>query len=1069
MKDSEIRPVSQERWHEAQKAELEFWEGVRKDGYGGLSYSRWKQYDPIWAAWDYTVNLGYDLDFFKDKTVVAIGCGPRGLISKLRAKEKIGVDSLISEYVKSFDLAKDVQYIAATGEALPLRGGYADVIFCINVLDHVLDPISLLREARRVLKDEGLFILQLNLTSSYAVADGMPSENDLPHPHHFSVSDVSEMLNQVGFKKERMIIKSESQPYNQPVPVSFTGVLCKSKEGTHSVSIPRRVCLLPAPSKQLGGVNRILNNLWKYLPRFGWEPTENPFIADIIHGHALCRSAHLDVYTNHGVYPVQERMPPWMRDANRQISHSFKLADVITTVSKWTANQWSWWEGIAPLIIPNFIDLEEWDNVPAGQFQIDGLKRPFCLWSKLEPYRGLGETLELAKRNSQLGFAITVVPAEFRASENVKVTGVMPLERMKTALKDCAVYLSLSTIDNFPFQILEAMALRKPILSYAVGGIPEAIRHKQEGYLVPVGASMDEIQAGLEYCFEHAEELGQAARKRLEEKFTVEKVVPLYIRAYEMALERRERRAHAPKCSIVITTCDFEPYVKECIDSALAQDFHSFEVIVIDDHSEDGTWELIGSYNDRVRKFQFEERGGKIHGIVRSRNKGVEMARGEFVSCLDGDDRIRPDFLSKLAPLLEGNEARGIAYSDFELFGDSKGVIRCHDFDFELLKKGNFIPCCNLFRKKAWERVGGCKPVGESWEDYNTWLTFTERGWGAKRYPEPLYSYRKKGEEGRDWESQPYVQRLRAVVNAYHSMILPPEVSVIIPCYDHEKYLKEAIDSVFAQTHQDFEIIVVNDGSPGDPKAITEEYWDPRLKLIEQENQGLSAARNAGIAAASGRYILPLDADDRLDPTFLEKAAKVQQDKGGKVAVYSDFVAFWDDGKRSEQQLEDYDFSELLKHALMPCTILYPRTVWAKVGGYKPEMAHGYEDWEFAISLGEQGCFGARIQEYLFHYRQHADTSMRKIMEADDKMLAREAKAIIQKLHRATYMKGPLPQEVKEKPRAGSVRLKYIGKKDWTVSYTVLGRRYDVSINKPFIIVPSEAVKKLLKLHFVEA
>lgn len=830
----------------------------------------------------------------------------------------------------------------------------------------------------------------------------------------------------------------------------------------------RKVCLVPKFERDtVGGVGHIISALALHLPKYGWDITDNPSEADIVHGHAVCNPEGLDVFTNHGVYPISENMPNWQRQGNRFMSRSFKVAEEVTTVSKWTSTQWAWWEGINPHIIYNFIDLNVWDNLEGG-FQAN---RPYALWAKIKPYRGIGETLRLAKQNPDFNFVVTVVPDVLEVPLNVKVVGVLPFAQMQLALKDCAVYLSLSAVDNFPTQVLEAMALGKPILTFATGGIPEAVRHKQEGYVVN-DVNMDEIQRGFEYCLEHAEELGRNARKRVGDRFSIEKIVPQYVAVYEQVLSNRKKRNKLPKCSIVITACNFEDYIGECVDSALAQDYDSFEVIIVDDCSTDKTWDIVKSYGQKIRRKRFKQPGGKIHGIVRSRNEGVKLAKGQFVTCLDGDDKIRPNFLSKLVPVLEGDGAMGIAYSDFEVFGTQEGTVHTAKFDFERLKRGNFIPCCNLFRKKAWERVGGCKPVGESWEDYNTWLTITERGWRAEKVTGALYLYRKKDEEGRDFESQPHVRRLRAVVNAYHSMILPPTVSVIIPCYDHEKYLKEAIDSVFAQGYQDFEIVVVNDGSPGNPKAITDEYWDPRLRLIEQENQGLSMARNTGIEAARGKYILPLDADDRLAPTFLGKTVRTQEDRGGTVAVYTDFVAFWDGGEQSEQKLGDYDFKKLLTRALMPCAVLYPKVAWVKAGGYKPEMKDGYEDWEFAISIGERGYFGVRIPEYLFYYRQHAGTSMRDIMQANDGAKAKEAKTIIQKLHQATYMSDesryPLPQEVKEKPKKEMVRLRYVGKKEWGVSYSVSGKRYDVSVHKPFITVPQADVAKLLRLHFVE-
>jgi len=832
---------------------------------------------------------------------------------------------------------------------------------------------------------------------------------------------------------------------------------------THSI------CFSPPPSNTIGGPFRLISLLAQHLPKYGWRVTDNPEKADIVHGHALCKTDRLDVYTNHGVYPITAESPIWQRQANQQIARCFKIADEVTTISKWTASQWQWWEGIDPHIIYNFVDLKEWDEIPKDQFRT----KPFALWSKISPYRGIGETLELAKRNPNIEFVVTLAPAELVKPTNVTITGVLPFDQMKLALRDCSVYLALSAVDNFPFQVLEAMALGKPVLAFATGGIPEAIEHKKSGYIV-YNPTIDEIQIGFEYCLEHAEELGQGARERVEKYFSVEAIVPQYIKVYEKILVNKKARKKSPKCSIVITTCNFKNYVQECIDSALSQDYHSFEVIVVDDHSTDGTWDVIRNYGKKIQARQFESPAGKIHGIVRSRNEGVSLAKGEFVACLDGDDKIRPDFLSKLVPPLEKDPLLGIAYSDFELFGESQGVIKCSEFDFEKLKHGNFIPCCNLFRKKAWQRIGGCRPVGESWEDYNTWLTMTERGWEAKHLGEPLYLYRKKGNQGRDFESQPFVQRLRAVVNAYHPWILPPKVSVIIPCYKHEQYLKEAIDSVLVQTYQDFEIVVVNDGSPGNVKKVLDEYWDPRVRLIEQQNKGLASARNLGISQAYGKLILPLDADDKLHPIFLENAVKLSDSKNNQVVVYSDFIAFWDDGQQTEEKLPDYHFELLLQRDLMPCTILYPKSAWKKVGGYKSEMKHGYEDWEFAIALGELGYYGVRIPEHLFYYRQHSGTSMRNVME--QRGLNKEAAAMIRSLHEQTYASFESKLSwatIDNRSAVGKdpVRLRYTGSKENLISYQgkISKKQYNVSAHKPYIWVEAVDVEEMLKLHFERA
>lgn len=98
-----------------------------------------------------------------------------------------------------------------------------------------------------------------------------------------------------------------------------------------------------------------------------------------------------------------------------------------------------------------------------------------------------------------------------------------------------------------------------------------------------------------------------------------------------------------------------------------------------------------------------------------------------------------------------------------------------------------------------------------------------------------------------------------------------PKVSVVIPAYNAMSYLPETVASVLNQTFEDYEVIVVNDGSKDDIKIWIAQLADTRIKLISQENQGLSGARNTGIAHAQGEYVAFLDADDLWAPTKLEK------------------------------------------------------------------------------------------------------------------------------------------------------------------------------------------------------
>lgn len=171
-----------------------------------------------------------------------------------------------------------------------------------------------------------------------------------------------------------------------------------------------------------------------------------------------------------------------------------------------------------------------------------------------------------------------------------------------------------------------------------------------------------------------------------------------------------------------------------------------------------------------------------------------------------------------------------------------------------------------------------------------------------------------------------------------------PEVSVIIPCHDYGCYLPQALDSVLGQTFGDWEIVIVDDGSTDDSAAVAQDYIDrhpgQRIRLLRQANAGVSAARNAGIATAMGRYILPLDADDALAPAMLEKTAAALDSEPGITIVSTDLFVFTDAEDLPPQvlALPPYDKELLLQRLIMFYCSLYRREAWEVVGGYDEGM-----------------------------------------------------------------------------------------------------------------------------------
>ena len=198
-----------------------------------------------------------------------------------------------------------------------------------------------------------------------------------------------------------------------------------------------------------------------------------------------------------------------------------------------------------------------------------------------------------------------------------------------------------------------------------------------------------------------------------------------------------------------------------------------------------------------------------------------------------------------------------------------------------------------------------------------------------------------------------------------------PTVSVIIPCYGQAGYLGEAVASVVAQTFTDWEIVVVDDGSPDDTaekaQRLVAAHPDRRIRLLRQVNQGLPSARNNGIAASTGRYILPLDADNLLMPEMLEKTVALLEAEPSVAIAYTDYERFGKESRRNDTGVWNID-ALAFSNQLEACS-LFRREVWGAVGGYNPNMRWGYEDWDFWIGAAEHGFVGKRIPEPLFRYR----------------------------------------------------------------------------------------------------
>jgi glycosyltransferase involved in cell wall biosynthesis len=225
-----------------------------------------------------------------------------------------------------------------------------------------------------------------------------------------------------------------------------------------------------------------------------------------------------------------------------------------------------------------------------------------------------------------------------------------------------------------------------------------------------------------------------------------------------------------------------------------------------------------------------------------------------------------------------------------------------------------------------------------------------------------------------------------------------PTVSVVIPAYNAALYLRQALDSVLAQTIRDIEVVVVDDGSNDETPRILAEYA-PSVRTIRQENAGVATARNRGIAASSGRYVAFLDADDAWRPNKLERQLLVLANEGGPRAAYTAIAVVdgglgptaypWRPGRRARP--EDL----LLEGNVIggPSTVLCERSLLQEAGGFDPTFSL-CADWELWIRLSAIADF-AYLDEPLTLYRRHPGNMSRtvSVLEEESVRLLRKAYA----------------------------------------------------------------------------
>jgi glycosyltransferase involved in cell wall biosynthesis len=470
-----------------------------------------------------------------------------------------------------------------------------------------------------------------------------------------------------------------------------------------------------------------------------------------------------------------------------------------------------------------------------------------------------------------------------------------------------------------------------------------------------------------------------------------------------------------PKVTIVIPVYNGEKYVKYAIDSALAQTYKNLEILVINDGSVDRTDEIVKSYGRKIRYIK-KENGGVSSAL----NLAIKEMRGEYFSWLSHDDTYEPNKIEREIEFLKENNYLGkkvIVFSDYYLI-DKKGKLiteskKDHEEiakkpEYSLLK-GHINGLTLLIPKEAFDECGEFNADLSCAQDYEMWWKMMNKGYKFVHIQETLVSTRWHKEQTTQtspkvitegnafyskvlnsisekrmnelegskyfflkemsdfYKNSVYVEfskqcekKAQGIFDSVKDRIAAKKVSVIIPFFNRDVETQKAIRSVLNQTHKNWEIILVNDGSTEDISGVRELVKENQEKIIfidNEKNSGVSVARNEGIKMATGDYIAFLDSDDEFVKDKLE--TQLQYMIAAKAVISHTSYSQCSKKKGSQYVNSGKMRGYCVKEMICNCMIATP-TVMLDLGWLRNKKILFNVDFK----VGEDTCFWLDLLKY---------------------------------------------------------------------------------------------------------
>lgn len=501
-----------------------------------------------------------------------------------------------------------------------------------------------------------------------------------------------------------------------------------------------------------GGIRRVVEAQYQYLPEFGVEFVQDPAEAEVIAAHVTGEPLNPTapfVLHNHGMYWSDYTFPHWAEKVNQDIVVSMRQAYAITSPSQWVTHAIQRGVYFDVRTIYHGIDSDKWTPGEPGDY---------ILWNKAraDDVSNPKDLNELARQMPQQEFWSTI--SVDRA--NVKHLGFLANNQMKQIVRNAGLYLCTAR-ETFGIGTLEALACGVPVVGWDYGGQHEIVVNGETGYLAPYGD-----YAGLADCVRNAlrdrRRLSRNAVDDVQKRWQWRDKMGQYARLYDESIAWFT--APRPKVSVVIPAHNLAKYLPYALNSVQKQTSQDFECLIVDDSSTDETPEIARMIVELDIRFRYIRTYENL-GLSAVRNLGASKALGKYIIYLDADDMLPPNALDLLSDSLDQNRGIHIAYGSLELISEDGTHQRKNRFPgmfnwYYQMAHQNQIPTGAMMRREVIERSGGWRTRQWRAEDAEFWSRVTSFGYRAEKVTEETtLLYRVRADSKGSKEFRTYADR----------------------------------------------------------------------------------------------------------------------------------------------------------------------------------------------------------------------------------------------------------------------------------------------------------------------